>query len=84
MAVEIRTGTDTQVVGTPEKPAPVKAQADILAGMDTAAKTAETQLKTLDHASVLLIGAWMKANYMKAGYKRLARLLVDSVPKTKA
>ncbi len=47
--------------------------------MDAAAKEAEKALKDVDAAAVQAVGAWMKANFVAAGYKRLCRLLVNAV-----
>jgi len=47
--------------------------------MDAAAVDAEKELKKLDKDAVKTVGAWMSTNFGKAGYKRLARLLVAAV-----
>ena len=54
-------------------------QQAIVDKMDDAAKAAEKELKALDKDHVQTVGAWMKANFGKAGYKRLSRLLVAQV-----
>ena len=46
------------------------------ASMDTAAKVADAALKALDKPAVTLISSWFKDNYLKAGHKRLGRILV--------
>lgn len=60
-------------------------QQAIVDKMDAAAKDAEKELKKLDKGAVKVVADWMKANFVKAGYKRLSRLLVATVadkPKT--
>ncbi len=47
-----------------------------VASMDTAAKVADAALKALDKPAVTLISDWFKDNYLKAGHKRLGRILV--------
>lgn len=47
--------------------------------MDMAADAARQEIannKELQ-AAAALVGAWMKKNYMKAGYKRLAKVLIE-------
>ena len=48
----------------------------VLAEMDTAAEEAEKDLTTLDQAAVETIAAWWAKWYMKAGHKRLGRIMV--------
>jgi len=48
----------------------------VLAEMDTAAEEAEKDLATLDQAAVETIAAWWAKWYMKAGHKRLGRIMV--------
>jgi hypothetical protein len=50
--------------------------ANVKAGMDAAAKEAEKAMKDLDKEAVKVVANWMKAHFIKAGYKRLSRLLV--------
>jgi len=54
-------------------------QQAIVDKMDAAAKDAEKELKKLSKANVKPVAEWMKANFTKAGYKRLCRLLVATV-----
>lgn len=58
-------------------------QQAIVDKMDAAAKDAEKDLKKLDKASVQVAAKWMAANFGKAGYKRLSRLLVAQVTEAK-
>jgi hypothetical protein len=44
--------------------------------MDEAAKQAEEELKQLDQKSVEIVANWWINWYMKAGHKRLGRILV--------
>lgn len=53
-----------------------KSKEEVAAEMDAAAKVAEGELKKLDKKSVETVAAWVKKHYLKAGYKRLGRLLV--------
>jgi len=48
----------------------------VLAEMDAAAKEAEKDLATLDQAAVQTIAAWWSKWYLKAGHKRLGRVMV--------
>ncbi len=48
----------------------------VLAEMDAAAEEAEKDLVTLDQAAVEVIAAWWSKWYMKAGHKRLGRIMV--------
>jgi hypothetical protein len=48
----------------------------VLAEMDAAAEEAEKDLATLDQAAVEVIAAWWSKWYMKAGHKRLGRIMV--------
>jgi hypothetical protein len=48
----------------------------VLAAMDAAAREAEKDLSTLDRASVQPIAAWWLKWYLKAGHKRLGRIMV--------
>lgn len=53
----------------------------VLADMDAAAEEAEKDLATLDPAAVELIAAWWSKWYMKAGHKRLGRIMVKLAKK---
>jgi hypothetical protein len=53
----------------------------VLAEMDTAAEEAEKDLATLDQAAVETIAAWWAKWYMKAGHKRLGRIMVKLAKK---
>jgi len=48
----------------------------VLAEMDAAAKEAEKDLATLDQAAVQAIATWWAKWYLKAGHKRLGRIMV--------
>ena len=48
----------------------------VLAEMDAAAKEAEKDLATLDQTAVQTIAAWWSKWYLKAGHKRLGRIMV--------
>ena len=48
----------------------------VLAKMDVAAEEAEKDLETLDRAAVETLAAWWLKWYMKAGHKRLGRIMV--------
>jgi hypothetical protein len=48
----------------------------VLAEMDAAAEEAERDLATLDQAAVKTMAAWWLKWYMRAGHKRLGRLMV--------
>lgn len=49
--------------------------------MDHAAEAAAEVLSTLSPEAVKTVAQWWKDNYMKAGHKRLARLLLGTLPK---
>jgi hypothetical protein len=53
----------------------------VLAEMDAAAGEAEKDLATLDQAAVETIAAWWSKWYMKAGHKRLGRIMVKLAKK---
>jgi hypothetical protein len=53
----------------------------VLAEMDAAAEEAERDLVTLDRAAVETIAAWWLKWYMKAGHKRLGRIMVKIAKK---
>jgi len=52
----------------------LKEKSEIAAEMDAAGKLAAEDLKKVKTAED--VAKWMKANYMKAGYKRLSRELM--------
>ncbi len=45
--------------------------------MDVAAKEAEQDLENLESGAVKAMSAWFAKHYLKAGHKRLGRLLVS-------
>jgi hypothetical protein len=49
---------------------------DVLAKMDAAAEQAEKDLGTVDRAAVEIVAAWWLKWFMKAGHKRLGRIMV--------
>ena len=49
---------------------------DLLAKMDAAAEEAEKDLETVDRAAIEVVAAWWLKWYMKAGHKRLGRIMV--------
>lgn len=53
----------------------------VLAEMDIAAGEAEKDLASLDQAAVETIAAWWVKWYMKAGHKRLGRIMVKLAKK---
>lgn len=53
-----------------------KSKEQTMKEMDEAALLAEKELAKIDKKSIEVIGKWIKANYMKAGYKRLCKLLL--------
>jgi hypothetical protein len=53
----------------------------VLAQMDAAAREAEKDLATLDQAAVQTVAAWWSKWYMKAGHKRLGRIMVKAAKK---
>ena len=53
----------------------------VLAEMDAAAGEVEKDLKTIDQAAVETIAAWWLKWYMKAGHKRLGRIMVKLAKK---
>lgn len=46
--------------------------------MDLAASEAEQELDQLDMEAVTVVADWWKKNYLKAGHKRLARILLQN------
>lgn len=53
----------------------------VLAEMDAAAQEAEKDLATLDQAAVQTIAVWWSKWFMKAGHKRLGRIMVKLAKK---
>jgi hypothetical protein len=53
----------------------------VLAEMDAAAEEAEKELATLDEAAVKTVAVWWSKWFMKAGHKRLGRLMVKVAKK---
>ncbi len=56
-----------------------KSKEQIKQEMDQAAEIASQELNQLDPNAVKVVATWMKNHYMKAGYKRLGRILVNKV-----
>jgi len=54
---------------------------EVLDGMDKAAELAEEKLKEISKEHVIAIATWWRDNYMKAGHKRLAKILLTYAPK---
>lgn len=48
----------------------------VMKAMDEAALVAAEELKTMDAEAVITMSAWWAKNYLKAGHKRLGRVLV--------
>lgn len=53
-----------------------KSKEEIMKEMDSAAELAKKDLDKVDKKSIEVVGGWIKKHYMKAGYKRLCRLLI--------
>ena len=53
----------------------------VLAEMDAAAEEAEKELSTLDQEAVKAVAVWWSKWFMKAGHKRLGRLMVKIAKK---
>lgn len=53
-----------------------KSKEEVMKEMDEAALVAEKELAKIDKKAIEVIAKWIKANYMKAGYKRLCKLLL--------
>jgi len=53
----------------------------VLAEMDAAAEQAEKELANLDQEAVKAVAAWWSKWFMKAGHKRLGRLMVKIAKK---
>jgi len=55
---------------------------EIIEAMDKAAEEAAKELETLDVEAVRVVAGWWKKWYLKAGHKRLGRLLVRKLQET--
>lgn len=53
-----------------------KDKEQIMKEMDEAANLAEKELSKVDKKSIEVVGGWIKKHYLKAGYKRLCRMLI--------
>lgn len=51
--------------------------------MDRAAERAKAELNLLPLYDVLTVAYWWKGWYLKAGHKRLGRILIDQIKKDK-
>jgi len=51
------------------------------AQMDLAANDAEAALTDVPHEALESVATWWKQHYMKAGHKRLGRILLQYAPK---
>ena len=49
---------------------------DVLENMDAAAVLADEKLKEISKEHIIAIADWWRSNYLKAGHKRLAKLLL--------
>lgn len=58
-------------------------KANVLEGMDKAAKQAATELATLPRDAVAQVAGWWARWYMQAGHKRLGRALLVYAPASK-
>jgi hypothetical protein len=54
---------------------------NVLAKMDAAAEEAERDLASLDQGAVEALAVWWLKWYMKAGHKRLGRIMVKVAKK---
>lgn len=54
-----------------------KDNATMMAEMDEAARAADAQLRQMPQAVAVPLARWFKENYLKAGHKRLGRILVQ-------
>jgi len=57
------------------------ANEETLEAMDKAAELADNDLREIEKSHVIAIANWWKANYMKAGHKRLAKALLKYADK---
>jgi len=53
-----------------------KTSEEILAGMDDAARQAKDDFDHLPDETKKIVAAWLRKWYLKAGYRRLGRILV--------
>jgi hypothetical protein len=54
---------------------------EIIKIMDAGAKIAEEEIKGLKRDAVIEVANWWQANYLKAGHKRLGKILLKYAPK---
>lgn len=54
---------------------------EILKEMDKAATEAAEQLEEISKDHIIVVADWWKKNYLKAGHKRLAKLLLACASK---
>jgi hypothetical protein len=54
---------------------------ETLENMDKAADLAEEELKEVSKEHIVAIADWWKTNYIKAGHKRLAKILLKHATK---
>ena len=57
---------------------------EVVKNMDAAAEVAEEKLKEISKDVTIQIADWWKNNYMKAGHKRLAKILLTYATKTES
>jgi hypothetical protein len=55
---------------------PEKSKDEILAEMDVAATEAEAELKLIPESEIRPVADWWRKHYLKAGHKRLGRILI--------
>ena len=54
-----------------------KSKEETMKEMDQAAEIAAKDLSKVDKKAIEAVGSWIKTHYMKAGYKRLCKLLIN-------
>lgn len=54
---------------------------NIINGMDKAAELAEERLKEISQEHIITIANWWRDNYLSAGHKRLAKILMKHATK---
>lgn len=54
---------------------------EVLENMDKAATLAEEELKDISVEHIIAISNWWKKNYIKAGHKRLAKVILKYADK---
>ena len=59
-----------------------KDNATMMAEMDEAARAADAQLRQMPQTVAVPLARWFKENYLKAGHKRLGRILVAYAKET--